>query len=469
MAYMDLFNKKNAQLTRKIEDYFDGNSKPHLLEFMNTYRANGLKKGQQARTRNIFRPIVEKSGMLFGHRPPKLEVYDGDNVNDVASALVQTAFESAKWIEFFTNFDPMLRVLKTLYVMPQVDPISRRWVFVELNQDNCALKQNIFGDIELLLYCTGKNYDDTMRYTVWTPLEYWEIDVDGHGGEIEVPGSRQPNPYGLVPAAAFHDTTVPRHGKEWNTPTTDLIEISDIYNLHLTDSEFSAMWVKSPTLFTNAQIQGGSTETFEVRQVYGEALPRYVPTSSPGFVGGPGTVVGLESNGEPIYLDYKGPSPDLTGLDQMVKQWVMDFASDWSVQLMVEGNGAADSGFKLVVKELPNLELRKKRMKMMQGGFMRLYEIMIPMAASVGITLPDTAQLWVDFGEPNLPIDEKATEEVWSRRINEKRATRVDYFIEVKGMTKEEAEAKVAEIDAAGVPTPDRPAPSSVVATTVTI
>ena len=43
---------------------------------------------------------------------------------------------------------------------------------------------------------------------------------------------------------------------------------------------------------------------------------------------------------------------------------------------------------------------------------------------------------------------EKSNEEVWSIRIKEGRASRIDYFIEVKGMSKEEAIAKVAEIDA---------------------
>ncbi len=444
-TYMSLFDKDDKCLAEKVLDYYDGDSKEHLRSFLDMHRKNALKKGMIPRARNLVKMIVEKSGMLFNGKQPVTNVYIGDNVDEVASATAQAIMETADWTEFFNNFDITLRLLKTQYLLVQVDPVSRKFAFTCLDQSNCAVEVDVFKTLTTLVYRT-EELEDGCLYRVWTAVEYFDLKVDKYGNEEVVPGSTFPNPYGVIPAVPFHDTNTPREGA-WNEIPEDLVEINDIYNLHLTDSEFSAMWAKQPTLFTNAKIQGGMGVTMEAVQHQGESLPRWVPSSDPGFVGGPGTVVAVETDGDAVYLDYKGPVPPLMDLDDIVKRWVTDFAADWSVAVASEGNGQADSGFKLVVKELPNLELRKKRARMFEAGFHRLYDILVAVAGTVNITLPPEGELWVDFGEPDLPIDEKASEEVWSRKISEKRATRVDYFMEVKGMSKAEAEQKVAEID----------------------
>lgn len=471
-TYMSMFDDDDKELAEKVLDYYDGDAKEHLMKFLTLHRKNALKKGLIPRSRNLVKNIVEKSGMLFNGKAPVLNVYIGDTVDEASSAKVQAIMESADWVEFFNNFDITLRLLKTEFLLVQVDPLTKQFVFTALDQSNSAVETDEFKRLTTLIYCTGELPDDGKSYRVWTDIEYFDLEVDRYGNETIVPGSAQPNPFGVIPAVPFHDTSTPREGA-WNEIPEDLVEINDIYNLHLSDSEFAAMWVKQPTLFTNATIQGGMGATMEAQQFPGESLPRWVPSSDPGFVGGPGTVVAVETNGDPVYLDYKGPTPDLAALDTMVKQWVADFAQDWSVAIAQEGNGQADSGFKLVVKELPNLELRKKRARMMEAGFHRLYKILVPICATVGISLPPEGDLWVDFGQPDLPVDEKLSEEVWSRKIAEKRATRVDYFMEVKGMTKLEAEQKVAEIDASTPPAPARPglvtATPANVNTTVTV
>jgi hypothetical protein len=84
---------------------------------------------------------------------------------------------------------------------------------------------------------------------------------------------------------------------------------------------------------------------------------------------------------------------------------------------------------------------------MQEAGFKRLYHVIAAVASTVGINLPVDEELFIKFGPPDLPVDEKATEEVWDLRINAGRASRLDYFMEAKGMTRLEAEAKIAEID----------------------
>lgn len=445
MGYMSLFDKDDQELAEKVLDYYDGESKEYLMKFLQVHRKNAIKKGMIARTRNLTKMVSEKSGMLFNGKAPTINVYRGETVDEGASILTQQVLESADWVEFFTNFDVVLRLLKTAYVLVQVDPVSKAFVFEMLDQHNCAVQLDTFKKLNTLIYETGED-GDYCTYRVWTAESVFDLRVDEHGNEEVIPGSLMPNPYGMIPAAVFHDTNIPR-SEAWNEIPEDLIEINDIYNLHISDSEFSAMWAKMPTLFTNAQIQGGTGAVMESYQGPNDKLPRWVPSSEVGFVGGPGTVVAVETNGEQVYLDYKGPVPPLMDLDTIVNKWVQDFAGDWSVAVSAEGNGSADSGFKLVVKELPNLQLRKTRQRMFEAGFKRLYYVLVAVAASVGIALPEDGELFIAFAPPELPIDEKASEEVWDLRINSGRASRVDYFMEAKGMSRLEAEAKVLEID----------------------
>jgi hypothetical protein len=60
--------------------------------------------------------------------------------------------------------------------------------------------------------------------------------------------------------------------------------------------------------------------------------------------------------------------------------------------------------------------------------------------------LPTLADLFTTFAEPHLPVDPQVQETVWSQKINEGRATEIDYLMHVNGMSREEALAKYEEI-----------------------
>jgi hypothetical protein len=109
----------------------------------------------------------------------------------------------------------------------------------------------------------------------------------------------------------------------------------------------------------------------------------------------------------------------------------------------------------LIVEELPNLELRKRRAKMFEAGMTRLYQTIVTVFNTfVPGMFPPNSVVDVNFFDPILPTDSKEQELMWSMRIAEGRATRTDYFMATQGMTKDEAELKVKEIDADKVVSP---------------
>lgn len=453
----DLFDKDDMETAEKFLDYYDGDQKEYVLKILKSTRANSLQAGLMPRHRNIVKMVVDKSGLLFNGKAPVLSVYDSPEAVDpdpVQTQELMTWMDGCDWIEFFTNFDAVVRMLRTSVILWQYVPAAEgdpsKLFPIILGQHNCAIHvDNITRKMDTLLYSTGE--DETAEYyRVYTPELIQDISVNKITGD-EVITHAEPNPYLMIPASVFHDTNIPREGF-WNEIPEDLIEINDIYNIALSDSEYSSIWSKYQTAITNATVASTDGGNFMI-PVQDPTRPIGVRLSpvNPAAIGGPGKIIELDTSGlggQAATFEYKGPTPDLMPLDSIVKQWVMDFAADWSVNASVESN-AADSGFKLIVKEMPNLELRKKRQKMFEAGFKRMYQVIKTIVNQWNPgTFSEESVLFCKFAPPDLPLDEKLTEEVWSRRIKEGRASRTMYFMQVHGMTEDEAKRTIVEIDA---------------------
>ena len=128
--------------------------------------------------------------------------------------------------------------------------------------------------------------------------------------------------------------------------------------------------------------------------------------------------------------------------------WIKGYAGDWSVKIEVAGQGRAQSGFQLVVEEADNLDLRKVRQRMFESGFKRLYKVLSTVFnTATGVTaFPVESQCFVQFDDPVLPVDIQVQETVWSLRIAEGRATEIDYFKVVYGLSDDEAEQKFVDL-----------------------
>jgi hypothetical protein len=447
----DLIDSEEAELTDKILDYYDGEQEEHLIKILND-PSKGRKEWQQKgiipRTRNIMKMIVDKSGLLFNDKAPKLDVYSAGVVDELQSAKLQAELEKVDWVEFFTNFDSVVRMLKTACVLVQYDNEDKQLVFDILTQQNSAVVLSPTKKIDTLVYCTSGEMekDEACTYRVFTKELIQDIEVDEQGRESII--QSVPNPFGIIPIAVFHDTNTPRCDF-WNEIPKDLLQINEMYNLHITDSEYAASWSKVKTVVTNAKIEANSSASYAPHVEFGDKLPRYTPTQASSAIGGPGKVITLDTMGvDNVFFDWKGPEVNLEPIDNMFNKWVADFAADWAVNVKDANGGVADSGFKLIVEEMPNLELRKKRQRMFEAGFKRLFGVIKNVLNTyIPGYFNEDSELFAQFSAPALPVDQTIDEQLWSRRIAEGRASRVDYFMEKFGMTRDEAVAKITEID----------------------
>lgn len=448
--YSDYLNTDEAVLAHKCLDFYDGKQEKWMIQYLNDPNKghrDWVNRGFVPRFRNITKMIVDKSGLLFIDQPPKIQLFPtGSEVEDeIASKIILELYTSANWEEFFTNFDSLLRLLKTAIVLVQYDAFTGL-VFDILHKGNSEVILDEKKNVSTLIYRTSSD-EEKHTIRVWTAETIKDVEVVKG---IETVVSEQDNPYGFIPMSTFHDTNTPRTGF-WNVIQNDIIQINEMFNIHLIDSEYAARWAKLPTLFTNARrADDGTGSNMVVQEVNGSPLPRMVPETENALIGGPNKVVTIDTSQTDgnVILDYKTPVVDLKPLDEIFTQWVKDFAYDWSVNMKTSGT-FAESGFKLVVEEINNLQLRKKRQKMFESGMKKLFEVVkdIINVVSPGL-LPDNLELYADFQPPFMPVNEKEREDIWTIRISQGRATRVDYFMEVHGMSRIEAEKKVAEIDA---------------------
>lgn len=448
-TFGNLIDTEDASYANKALDYYDGDQLEWVtraLNAANSGRKDWKNRGIVPRYRNLVKMIVDKSGLLFSDGPPKLSVFNGDILNDSDTVELNNELFQADWIEFYTNADSIVRLLKTVNILVQWEPINNHFFFDILHQGNSYVQ---YGKgtrtVETLVYVTEGDYDDEERTVrVITPEIIQDIRILKNGEEVIL--NVEINPYGIVPIAVWHDTNTPRCSY-WNDVQKDIIQINEMFNLHIIDSEFAASWAKSKTLFTNAKIDttfsGFTTES----EVFGRALPVSIPNSGE-LIGGPNRIIQFETaGGESPYVEYKGPDVDLEPIDNMFQRWVRDFASDWSVNVKRGDTASATSGFQLIVEEIDNLQLRKKRQRMCETHFRKLFEVMRVIGQSNGISFSNDSTLVAQFENPELPVDSKAEEEMWSLRIKEGRASRVDYFMSTQGMNKDEATAKMNEID----------------------
>ena len=317
------------------------------------------------------------------------------------------------------------------------------------------VKWNSVTEIPEMLLYNLFTLDDKASYRLILPDLVIDFDYMPSTKSITVT-MQDDNPLGIVPAAQFYDTTAPRVGF-WNTVPLDLVNVNEMYNVSMSDSEYAMGWMKRPTLFTNAMLGDSHVEetspyndnsTVQTRLSRTAKFPDQSFSQTGKVKFGPSSAVQLDSSGvDSPFAEFKAPVVDLKSIDEVVNQWVEAVAGDWSVRATVGGTGSATSGFQLVVEELPNLELRKQRQKMFAVGLTRLFEVIKVIANTFGgTTFPEESKLLVTYSTPSLPVENEKEEALWTTRIDNDRASLVDYFIETQGMSAEEAVDKIAEI-----------------------
>jgi hypothetical protein len=385
--------------------------------------------------------------MLFSNQMPRILIVEegADEPDLIQTEALTDQLENIEWQEFFINLDQVSRLLKTAVVHVMWDAVAKNVVFDLLHRANCGVVISPLTKMPMGMIALVSDETGAQQWRVMTVDRI--IDIALIDDKLTVVGT-EVHPFKCVPIVAFYDTNVPRNGF-WAPINHDLVELNEIVNVHLTETEWVMSWMKRPTAVTNCElVDTAETQSLSVGQPYKSGTPRMMANQG-GTTAGPNKTVFLNSAGvEGAFYDFKGPNVQLTPMDQVIDSWIRSYASDWSVRIKSAGDPAAASGFQLIVEEIDNLELRKTRQRMMEQGFRRLFRVvrdMTNLMTGQEVFSP-TADIVVEFDDPFLPVNALEQENIWSLRIAEGRATEIDYFIDVLGKTKAEAMEHFEEI-----------------------
>ena len=449
---INYFGTEECRFANKALDFMDGKQLTHmasLLSDTNRGRKNWQERGMAALYRNLTGNIVSKSGLLFINGRPELAIETNEATNDVATEYFHDLLDDADFASVSENLDQVLRLLKTAVVLTQYDSEEDCLYLDILHKGNCYVKTS--GNkkvITMLVHTTDYDHykyaEDSKAYRVFTPeaIQDWIVEPQKKPEMID----NQPNPYGMVPANVFYDTTTPRAGF-WNNIPRDLVAYNEEYNLYLTDITYAASFSNRKTLFTNASFSGDSDlgNSSQTQEVYNSPLPRFSQNDM-STISGPDRIVQLDSTGvDNVFLDYKGPDIRLDEIRKLFETLTRDYAADWSVRIKIEGEGTASSGFQVVVEEMNNLELRKQRQRLMEMGLYNMFDtVKTVINTAQGRTIfPEDAKLSIEFPDPQLPTDVKYEDDLWVQRIEKGLATRIDYLMYMKDLSADEAAEKI--------------------------
>jgi len=449
--FSDYLSTTVAEDARKIIDYYDGKQDDYLkkqLSDIQSGRKDWETRGLIPRKRNITKMIINKSGLLTSDKLPNIEVHNiNGDIDEDATNLLSSILLKADYEDTVRNIDPIIRAIATARWLVQWDNTKSKFVFDILGLHNAATVIDEYKNLIMLIYMTSQSKAKT-TYRVFTDELIQDIEIKENG--VEAITKSIPNQYGMIPMATFHDTIKPRMG-DYNIPSTDIVQLNEIYNLHITDSEYAIKYMKYGTWVTNCEVQGTSPVSNSVpSESYNRALPFQAPnTNETEVIIGPSQVVHLNTMGvDSVYFEWKSPDIQLQPLDDIITSWVHSYANDWSVNIKTAGQASATSGFQLVVEEIDNLELKKTRAKQFSAGLEEVCNLVMKITNMVSPgTFNEELKPVIIFSNPILPVDETQEENVWSLRLREGRASRLEYFMTKFDLTKEQAKERIKEID----------------------
>jgi hypothetical protein len=334
----------DVRSAKKAVDYLNNHMKPHVHQLLKDTFKDWEKRGFRAFYENPTRILVERSAKTYKEAPKRV-VYNGETEDTAQTEKYNELLQSAKINPVTQNLDKHSRLLRAAVLLVQVARPEQLPMKTEepvitldvLSRDNCDIKRHpITGDIESLIYSAGiVGKQNGQVFHIWTNERI--IDLEDMGAErYEVTGNFE-NPYGFIPAAILYDTEETT-GNPWKYPAWDqLISASDGINL-----------------FNSEALFNGS------RGMVGQ------PVTNMSFA--KGTVMGLDApilleggGAEDTFFEYRNPQVNITQFLEWLNAFKEQIADEWGVNLNVGGTGSADSGFKLIVEEFENIELRQQR------------------------------------------------------------------------------------------------------------
>jgi hypothetical protein len=437
-SHLKALDSEETCSAQKAVDYLDGYYRYWLERLLND-KKRGIKdwekRGFQLVWENYLGMIIERSAKTYNNQPERTVVVNGEKdetaTEDYNQLLVNSNFREAS-----EDLDQLARLLKTSIMLPQWVEETGEFIFTVLSRNNAHVEWDAkTGLITSIMYVSPHcSPSGNKMFHFWDAQRVLDLEVTsdagGTGRAYKVLSTTE-HQYGIVPAVPLYDIRKPRWSV-WSRPVWEqLTFLADAINIYHIETKFNARYGSIGTLFTNLEIPDD-------------------------FVIGPDAVISANVQaGEIPFVEFRAPAVNVESFIKWLETIKGSVGDQWGVNLRVAGSASADSGFKLVVEEAPNLETREKRVTSAEDFERRLYNVLQPMAAFHGITLPEDGKAKADFDEPRLPVAKKEEFDIMLEKLNRQLITKRDFW---KWENPDLTEKQLDEMEAA-TKTPNPAAP----------
>jgi hypothetical protein len=339
----------------------------------------------------------------------------GENLRITSSPLLEKTLNDSHFRGYLQELEGYLKILNSVVVLVQYNQNMSGFTFDTLHYGNMMFVENFDGIVELC-YRVGE-YTDTVQNKTYSMWRLWAIDkiFDIVESNDEITSINEyENSYGKIPYVHFYNNAIPyRH--RFSKPHVDLINMMDTYNVHLTHISFASKWNKFATLFTNGK------------------LPE-------NYVIAPNSVVEIEQFDKEVFLEFKSPKVDLKSEYEMIRDVLDKF---YEKHFIASGTANIKSGIQLYLYD--------KRLKRMLADTAHIFKTccnnlvneVTRQMEMFGVGSGQTFELDIKFDDY---IDPESHERMWTDRIDNDRASVIDYLKATQQLSETDAEAKYKEI-----------------------
>jgi len=384
-SYKDLIDNLTSKSVKSAQvavDYLENDMLGHMHQLLAKHITKYDKRGFVPIYENLTRILIERSAKSY-KVSPKRAVMVGDTVSDGQTQIYNDLIKGTNLNFIAQDVDTRARLLKAAVLLPQVDTDeqgigSGKINLSVLSRNNCDVKVNrMTGEIEGLFYTAGMvGLRDGQIYHHWTPGVITDLEGDKVTGE-------RANPYGMVPAAILHDTRPPASGELWRYPAWEqLTQLNNGINLFNTETLYNARFAMVGSPVTNMIIPEGT--------VMGIDSPLSMSTG----------------DGSDPFFEYKSPTVQISQILDWLTKLKDGVSDEWGVNLKFAAGSIADSGFKLLVEEFENIELRQQRLVAAKRFEAELYHVLAVMSQVHSWGLDINGIGVADFPEPALPVNQ---------------------------------------------------------------
>lgn len=419
---------------QRAVDFYEGDQTRLMREILNN-KGRGIthwhERGVMTIWVNYVLDIIRQSSHTYDSQP-KREVFTGEDVNESITDLYNNLLIDAGFEFASQGLDELSRLLKSTLLFIQWVPDKNKYNFVLLGRHNSHVEwDSLTGTVKSLMYATcdaGLSGGQMFRHI--TPDTVTEIEFFAGDGVTSdrVKSIDETNPYGIIPVAPLFDVRIPSTGFYGRPAWEDLVSFNAAKNMFHIEAKFGSRFGLLGMPVTNAKIADGTVMS-------PDAIIQVVQTD-PDI---------------PIFFEFRAPQVQIDEFLPWLDGLTRDIGRSWGVTFEADGAGSADSGFKLIVKELPNTELRQTRRKaalQFEQELFNTLRIMHSVDSPSAEQIPNEAKLKVEFTAPLNVVNEKEVHDIAKEDLALGTLSKVEYIMKRDKVSREDAEAKLVIIDA---------------------